>query len=247
MSALRAKRSAKAVAEVADIPEPKVWERAAIDKARKAYFKRTNRLEAKARDGEIGTPHSDKVGWCLQYLNAFGTTSYDFANVEMNRLISVVSSGAEPDMRRLNAALAVIDGIQPENEVEAMLAVQMAATHAMTMSMMAWSQNASMLPQMEAAGNLAVKLSRTFTAQVEALAKLRRKGEQKVTVEHVHVHAGGQAVVGNVTHTGKAGGETENARQAYADDARSLAFAPESPVWSEDPEREPMPVASGAR
>src|SRR3712207_9415284 len=40
---------------------------------------------------------------------------------------------------------------------------------------------------------------RTFVQQVETLAKLRRGGEQKVTVEHVHVHAGGQAVVGAVT------------------------------------------------
>lgn len=28
---------------------------------------------------------------------------------------------------------------------------------------------------------------------------MRRDGRQKVTVEHVHVHAGGQATVGNVT------------------------------------------------
>jgi hypothetical protein len=32
----------------------------------------------------------------------------------------------------------------------------------------------------------------------EALNRHRGKGQQKVTVEHVHVHAGGQAVVGMV-------------------------------------------------
>ena len=41
--------------------------------------------------------------------------------------------------------------------------------------------------------------------QVEALAKLRRGGEQTVRVEHVHVYPGGQAVVGNVTHHGRPG------------------------------------------
>jgi hypothetical protein len=46
---------------------------------------------------------------------------------------------------------------------------------------------------------------RTFTMQVEALARKRRKGEQNVTVKHVHVHAGGQAVVGNVSHRGGRG------------------------------------------
>ena len=43
------------------------------------------------------------------------------------------------------------------------------------------------------------KLTRTFTTQMEVLKRYRSKGDQKVIVEHVHVHDGGQAVVGNVT------------------------------------------------
>ena len=54
----------------------------------------------------------------------------------------------------------------------------------------------------EATGNMAVKLLRTFALQAEALAKLQRKGEQIVKV--VHVHPGGQAIVGNVS-TGATG------------------------------------------
>jgi hypothetical protein len=37
---------------------------------------------------------------------------------------------------------------------------------------------------------------------VDALAKLRRGGAQRVVVEHVHIHAGAQAIVGAVSHTG---------------------------------------------
>ena len=40
------------------------------------------------------------------------------------------------------------------------------------------------------------KLSRTYALLLEALNHHRGKGQQKVVVEHVHVHAGGQAVVG---------------------------------------------------
>jgi GTPase len=44
---------------------------------------------------------------------------------------------------------------------------------------------------------------RLFTEQLEAMSKLKGKvGQQKVTVEHVHVHDGGQAIVGAVS-TGK--------------------------------------------
>jgi len=40
--------------------------------------------------------------------------------------------------------------------------------------------------QMQAHGALATKLLRTFTSQTEALAKIKRGGEQTVRVEHVH-------------------------------------------------------------
>ena len=50
--------------------------------------------------------------------------------------------------------------------------------------------------------NQANKLSRTWAMLLEALNRHRGKGQQKVTVEHVHVHAGGQAVVGVVETTG---------------------------------------------
>jgi len=42
------------------------------------------------------------------------------------------------------------------------------------------------------------KLSRTYAILLDALNRHRGKGQQKVTVEHVHVHQGGQAIVGNV-------------------------------------------------
>jgi hypothetical protein len=44
------------------------------------------------------------------------------------------------------------------------------------------------------------KLSRTYGSLLEALNRHRGKGQQKVTVEHVHVHSGGQAIVGHVEH-----------------------------------------------
>jgi hypothetical protein len=45
--------------------------------------------------------------------------------------------------------------------------------------------------------------------------RYRGKGEQKVTVEHVHVHAGGQAIVGNVNPAG-VGTAREKQDQAHA-------------------------------
>jgi hypothetical protein len=58
------------------------------------------------------------------------------------------------------------------------------------------------------------KLSRTYTTLLEALNRHRGKGQQKVTVEHVHVHAGGQAIVGAVEPPG--GVANGNQRQPHA-------------------------------
>jgi hypothetical protein len=45
---------------------------------------------------------------------------------------------------------------------------------------------------------------RLHLEQIEAMQKLKGKtGQQKVTVEHVHVHDGGQAIVGAVSTTKK--------------------------------------------
>jgi hypothetical protein len=46
--------------------------------------------------------------------------------------------------------------------------------------------------------NLVVKLTNCFTQQANMLAKLQGIGGQKIIVEHVEVHPGGQAVVGNI-------------------------------------------------
>jgi hypothetical protein len=144
--------------------------------------------------------------------------------------------------------LAVIDGARPRDEIEAMLVGQMAVTHAFALELMGRARRVEEIQQFDSAGNMAVKLLRTYVMQAEALAKLRRGGEQTVRVEHVHVYPGGQAVVGNVTAQPVGGGGEENGGQAHAtNDPRALAFAPGSPVWSADPKREALPVASGAR
>src|SRR6266436_600241 len=60
------------------------------------------------------------------------------------------------------------------------------------------------------------KLSRTYAVLLDALNRHRGKGQQKVTVEHVHVHSGGQAIVGMVETPG--GGDRPKAEEQ--DDAR---------------------------
>ena len=99
----------------------------------------------------------------------------------------------------INTITAMLIGINPQDELEGMLAIQMVGVYNLAMEMM----QRAMLKGQSTKGvndiiNRVTKLTRTFTAQMEALNKYRGKGQQKMTVEHIHINEGGQAIVGNV-------------------------------------------------
>ena len=94
--------------------------------------------------------------------------------------------------------LSVVKGIEPNDQVEAMLAAQMAAVHMATMTFARRLAHVDNLPQQDSAERAFNKLARTFASQVEAFKRYRTGGEQKMIVEHVTVNEGGQAIVGNV-------------------------------------------------
>jgi hypothetical protein len=125
-----------------------------------------------------------------------------FNQIVMNQAVRALwlkhSDEATRD-QQYQAALSAMMGIAPRDEVEGMLAAQMVAAHNAVME----CYRRAMLDEQTFEGhrenlNQANKLSRTYTMQMDALNRHRGKGQQKVTVEHVHVHAGGQAVVGAV-------------------------------------------------
>jgi hypothetical protein len=179
-------------------------------------------------------------------ISAFGTVEQAFANLMLNGIINAACDGGgahPPGAEDINRALAAVSGIGARDETEGMLATQMVATHFAAMSVLRRLKGSDTIPQQDSNGNLAAKLLRTFTMQVEALQRYRGKGQQKVTVEHVHVHAGGQAIVGPVTAGGGGTGRTEG----RADAVRGIAYEPGTPLQSPDPKREPVPIAGSAR
>ena len=124
-----------------------------------------------------------------------------------------------------------------------MIAAQLIATHNATME----CYRRAMIAEQTLEGrrenlNQANKLARTYATLIEALNRHRGKGQQKVTVEHVHVHAGGQAVVGMV----EAPGGGDGAKSEEQPHAKQIAHAPQPAMRSPDKEREPVPVASDA-
>jgi hypothetical protein len=154
------------------------------------------------------------------------------------------NSSAEERDKQIQAAIAGLVGIGPRDELEGMMAAQLIAAHSAAME----CYRRAMIGEQTFEGrreNLAQanKLSRTYVALLEALNRHRGKGQQKVTVEHVHVHAGGQAIVGAVVPPG--GGEARKGEEQPH--AKQIAHEPEPPLRSPDPAGEPVPVTRNAK
>jgi hypothetical protein len=159
---------------------------------------------------KIAPDHDDNDTGFRLLMESLGTSSVDFASGIIAQLVKIDACGGEVDAGKLNHTLALVKGVQPRDEVEAMLAAQMAAVHMATMSFARRLTFVDTIPQQDSAERAFNKLARTFAAQVEALKRYRSKGEQKVTVEHVTVNEGGQAIVGAVAQGG--GGVQRNDR-----------------------------------
>jgi hypothetical protein len=154
---------------------------------------------------------------------ALGTADDDFVNGLIRQLAHTNSREGEVDEIAFRLMFSVIKGIEPRDQLESMLAAQMAAVHQVTMKLAARLNRAERAePQDIAAFN---KFVRTFATQLEALKRYRTGGEQKVTVQHVSVNEGGQAIVGHVTHTGR-----ETAAEKAIDSSPALSDAREAPM-----------------
>ena len=150
------------------------------------------------RKSEAATSDDKKLSVRHHELNGvMGTENIDFAEGLFVQVANAVSKGPKTDIHATNFALAAIAGIGPKDEIEAMLAAQMAAVHKATMRYAMLLTHSDTIRQQDSNSRALNQLARTFTAQVEALKRHRSSGQQ-VVVKHVTVNDGGQAVVGNI-------------------------------------------------
>jgi hypothetical protein len=224
------------------VPTP--IEAKALTAYKAAKEKRGPRLKV-AIEGDIADirpDHPDDAIGTLALMRACGTSDFGFFDGLTLQLVNA-SKGQGPPEKAVNFMLAVIKGIEPRDEIEAMLGAQMAAVHMASMTFARRLAHVDNIPQQDSAQNAFNKLARTFAAQLSALKEYRSKGEQKMTVQHVHVAEGGQAIVGNVN----APAEGVGARKKSEDQPHALAYAPgvEMPRQVEA-ERETVPSAGGS-
>ncbi len=147
---------------------------------------------------DVRVDHPDLWTGTLLFMAALATNDQAFLDGIVQQLVNAGSEGGQVDERGINFMLSMVKGIEPRDQVETMLAAQMAAVHNATMTYARRLNTSDTFMEVAAAERTLNKLARTFTTQVAALKQYRTGGQQKMTIEHIHVHEGGQAIVGNV-------------------------------------------------
>lgn len=208
--------------------------------------------------GAVEGVHADNTGAVARLHRTLGTRSHDFMTAALGQLEHVTrrrGEGRSTSATELNAGLAVVAAIAPENELEAAMAVQMAGAHVLACELWGRARGTDRTDHVQLYGAMAVKASRTFATLAESLAKLRSGGKQQVEVRYVYVDA---RSVQHHTHAGGGGVAAETAAQPHAQGLEHQPGASIPPVWSADevrcavpgsrnPEPTPLPDARRAK
>jgi hypothetical protein len=164
--------------------------------------------------GELEASKACSIRISQTFLGSSTPADADNTALDNARFAQVASAlphakGKCDDPKLLNIALDGVASLAPRDGMEVMLCSQLVALHSQSMEFM----RRGMLPDQTTDGvdcnvNRATKMLRTFATLTECLRTYRGGGQQKMTVEHVTVQAGGQAIVGTVNH-GTGGGDAQ--------------------------------------
>jgi hypothetical protein len=155
------------------------------------------KVEANQEGVTFSAPDPSASSWEVRLADALGTRSSAAMETFMTQLSDLCSSTFDdsagclvPNERELNAVLAIVSGVRPDNEIQAALAAEMCAIHLMQMRVSRFALRADSVDSRSAL--LAGRLAPTFAVQAETLKKLQSKNaehRQTFLVEkHVHQH-----------------------------------------------------------
>jgi hypothetical protein len=197
--------------DVTDRPAPRIFpeidperlerDRAAVEPIlQQALSPATPSLGLSNKTRKLGPLYpSQRVGHGL-LMKAIGTADADFVEGFLGQLQQVAFRGS---VRDCNFIMSVVKGVQPRDQQESMIALQMGIAHVLAMRAASRLRDATDFDaaKSSAATTDFVKLTKASMNLMAGLKHLRTGGEQKITVQYVNVNEGGQAIVGDVTHS----------------------------------------------
>jgi hypothetical protein len=180
----------------ADVPDyqPSPQERSTLE----TYLQRISEHAPRMKVGEatnLAPDHPEPAVGQVLLMAALGTADHDFYSGLVRQLGEACAQDGTVDERALNFMLSVVKGIKPRDQVEAMLAAQMAAVHMATLAC-ARRLVCADAPS-DGAERALNRLSRTYVAQMDALARYRAGGEHDASRPEVSAGEGGEAISGD--------------------------------------------------
>jgi hypothetical protein len=162
---------------------------------------------------------------------------------QMQLMLSALPGASARDKKTAGeVGSAVVSGlmdVKPTDPIEGMLTSQIVVAHeaALAMYRRAWSQPPEYFDAQCRYLQMADKAQRTVAILTERLDRHRGAGQQSITVKHVTVNA----IVGDVNQMPGGGSLAKIEGQPHA-----LGHAIQPTMWSENPQRESLPVAGDA-
>jgi hypothetical protein len=157
-------------------------------------------------------PDGNSKVWWSRLQAALGTRSSDFVNGALAQLMAAArlpGGGISPVA--MNAALAMIEGQRPQDEVDTAILMQMACAHGAAMMLLArFGGGGGGDRRVQALAHATARIISAFNQSAETLRRRKQGGSQYMRIEHVHVGDGGQAVIGNVRTPKKESAEAKD-------------------------------------
>lgn len=114
----------------------------------------------------------------------------------------------EKEEKLYQAIKILTDSLGAKGLQEHLLSTQLLGIHDLQQKLLSYASRTMSYPEENQYYiNAVTKLSNVFVSQVTLLQKLQGQSQQKVTVEHLHIHGGAQAIVGQVN--ANTGGSSE--------------------------------------
>jgi len=146
------------------------------------------------RNDQWKAPTPDLEGHRKRLREALGNTlSDEFVDVILGKLVEALRPGLYDQLEEatLNAAFHAA-----AVQLQALLAVQIIATGFAGLRFLRQSHRQMTEDYINVYGGYAIKLLRLQNEMIQTFERYRRGNKQTVEVRHVHIHSGGQGVVG---------------------------------------------------
>jgi hypothetical protein len=163
---------------------------------------RGSKLVKTAKSGEIRAQESTIV----QDEKAINAVLGNYATKGMDFTGMSADEKKQREGRLYQATKLLTDALGAKGLVEHLLSTQLLDIHELQQKLIVYANRSMHYPEENQYYiNAVTKLTNAFVSQIMLLQKLQGQSQQKVTVEHLHVHQGAQAIVGQV-NANNAGG-----------------------------------------